>query len=475
MKTISTLRRWRNAVKWMHRNYRVILLVLIFIFVAILAFGCDVGAATVLSMAVPGTIVPGTDGGQHVVDGPLTTDLTRQASPSLLLNEIDQQIVKIRPMATPLDQISRYAGSKHAGSMIVDYYQVDTKPTSTVLCDSYSEGDDVTPGGATPKFRLFTDNDEIFDTSDTILVQGVQGYEDDGVTISEQELVLYVASRDISGGLQVMAINGKTVQGVPNCLPDLEEGTTLIRMGRAASELDVQSPQFEALPSKKQNFCQIFKMQVEESTLQHLSNKEVGWDLTDQEEAAIYDMRLGMEKSYLFGKKARIWDPDKKENIMFTGGIWRQAGKQFNYTSETFTREKTVELMRMAFTGNNGSKRKILLGGSRLIGYLSNLDYDRVVLARESVSKWGIDFTQLTSKFGTLYLLLSEVFDECGLSENGIVIDPQYVQKYVHIPFNTASLDLKKSGTRNTEALVLTEASCLVLRYPKSHMRIVRR
>lgn len=475
MKTFSTLRRWRNAAKWMRRNYRVILLVLIFIFVAILAFGCDVGAATVLSMAVPGTIVPGTDDGKHVVDGPLTTDLTRQASPSLLLNEIDQQIVKIRPMATPLDQISRYGGAKHAGSMIVDFYQVDTKPTSTVLSDDYSEGDDVTPGGPIPKIQLITDNDEIFDTSDTILVQGVQGYEDDGVTVSQQELVLYVASRTTSGGLKVMAVNGKTVNGVTNCLPDLEAGTTLIRMGRAAAELDVQSPQFEALPVKKQNFCQIFKMQVEESTLQHLSNKEVGWDLTDQEEAAIYDMRLGMEKSFLFGRKARLWDSDKKENIMFTGGIWRQAGKQFNYTSETFTNEKVVELMRMAFTGNNGSKRKILLGGSRLIGYLSNLEYDRVVLARESVSKWGIDFTQLTSKFGTLYLLLSEVFDDCGMSENGIVIDPEYVQKYVHIPFNTSTLDLKKSGQRNVEALVLTEASCLVLRYPQSHMRIVRR
>lgn len=475
MKTFSTLRRWRNAAKWMRRNYRVILLVLIFIFVAILAFGFDLGAGTALAMAVPGTIIDGTDGGKHVVDGPLTTDLTRQASPSLLLNEIDQQIVKIRPMATPLDQISRYGGAKHAGSMIVDFYQVDTKPTSTVLSDDYSEGDDVTPGGPTPKIQLFTDNDEIFDTSDTILVQGVQGYEDDGVTVSQQELVLYVASRTTSGGLKVMAVNGKTVNGVNNCLPDLEAGTTLIRMGRAAAELDVQSPQFEALPVKKTNFCQIFKMQVEESTLQHLSNKEVGWDLTDQEEAAIYDMRLGMEKSFLFGRKARLWDSDKKENIMFTGGIWRQAGKQFNYTSETFTNEKVVELMRMAFTGNNGSKRKILLGGSRLIGYLSNLEYDRVVLARESVSKWGIDFTQLTSKFGTLYLLLSEVFDDCGMSENGIVIDPEYVQKYVHIPFNTATLDLKKSGQRNVEALVLTEASCLVLRYPQSHMRIVRR
>ena len=56
-----------------------------------------------------------------------------------------------------------------------------------------------------------------------------------------------------------------------------------------------------------------------------------------------------------------------------------------------------------------------------------------------------------------------------------MVIDPEYIQKYVHIPFSTEALDLKSSGLRNTDALVLTEASCLVLRYPKSHMRIIRR
>ena len=91
------------------------------------------------------------------------------------------------------------------------------------------------------------------------------------------------------------------------------------------------------------------------------------------------------------------------------------------------------------------------------------------------MSKWGIDFTEITSKFGRLYLLLSEVFDECGMPENGIIIDPEYIQKYVHIPFSTDSLDLKSSGQRNADALVLTEASCLVLRYPNAHMRIVRR
>lgn len=462
-----------NAVRWMHRNYRIILTVIIIVFVAILAFGYD--GTAMLAMALPGMIVPGTDGGSHIADGPLTTDLTRDAAPSLLLNEIDQQIVKIRPMATPLDQLSRYGNSKHAGSMIVDYYNVDTKPTSAVLTESYTQGAGISASTGSAQVRLTTDNDEIFDTSDTILVQGVPGYEPDGATQSQHELVLYVVERSQNNGLQVIAVNGKRVNGVDNCLPSLDEGVSLIRMGRAATELDVMSPQFEALPHKEQNYCQIFKMQVEQSTLQRMANKEVAWNMSDQEEAAIYDMRLGMEKSFLFGVKQRLWLPEKKENVMLTGGIWHQAGKQFTYSEAGFTREKVVELMREAFTGNNGSKRKVLLGGSKLMGYLSNLDYDRIVMARESVSKWGIDFTELRSKFGTLYLLLSEIFDECGMAEDGIVIDPEYIQKYVHIPFSTESLNLKSSGLRNVDALVLTEASCLVLRYPKAHMRIVKR
>lgn len=217
-------------------------------------------------------------------------------------------------------------------------------------------------------------------------------------------------------------------------------------------------------------------MQVEQSTLQRLSNKEVGWTMSDQEEAAVYDMRMGIEKSYLFGVARQIWDPYKKEHVYFTGGIWNQAGKNFYLESTTELNEDTlVNLMREAFTGNTGSKRKILIGGSGLISKISKLEYTRIIHAGQHVSKWGIDFAELRSKFGCLYLLLSEVFDEVGLKENGIVIDPEYIQKYTHIPFSTEQLNLKKSGVRNVDALVMTEASCLVLRYPKAHMRILTR
>ncbi len=456
-----------KIVKWLQRNPEVVVLSLIIVCVAIIAY--HAGEAGVLTAAV----IPGVAGGKHVSGEPLTTDLTREASPSLLLNEIDRQIVKIRPMATPIDQLSRHAGSKHAGSMIVDYYGVDTKDTSATLTDDYDCPDTVSPGAST-KVYLHTDKDYIFDPSDTILVQGIMGYESDGTTPSENELVLYVTDRDSQNGLGVMAVNGKKIGDVEGCMPSIPSETTLIRMGRAASELDVMSPQFEAMPQKMQNFCQIFKMQVEQSTLQRLANKEVNWNMSDQEEAAIYDMRLGMEKSFLFGVKRSLWDPEKKENIMFTGGIWYQAGRTFRY-SDNMDGDQLVELMRRAFTGNKGSKRKVLIGGSKLIGMLNKLDYTRVVTSHDTVSKWGIDFTEVRSKFGTLYLLLSEIFDECGMEECGMVIDPEYLQKYSHVPFSTESLNLKSSGLRNVDALVLTEASCLVLRYPNAHMRIVQR
>ena len=462
----------KTAVRWMRRHKKLILFVITMILIAILA-SCITGNGSSATLAV-GALIAGVDEGKHVVDGPLTTDLSREGSPDLLLNEIDQQIVKIRPMSTPIDQISRYAGCKHSGSMIVDYYSVDTKPTKAILSDDIAA---TTPGpnDETPTLVINTNNNEIFDPTDTILVQGIPGADASGSSESKQDLMLYVLHRDTSG-LTVMAVNGFTVNGVPNCFPDVPGGTALVRMGRAASELDVQSPQFESLPKKSRNLCQIFKMQVEESTLQRLANKEVGWTMSDQEEAAVYDMRLGMEKSFLFGSARQVWDPVKKENIFFTGGIWNQAGKEYELElSVDLDVSRMVDLMKEAFTGNAGSKRKILIGGSGLISRISKLDYTRVITAGQHVSKWGIDFTELRSKFGCLYLLLSEVFDEVGMEENGIIIDPEYLQKYTHIPFSTEQLNLKKSGVRNVDALVMTEASCLVLRYPKAHMRITTR
>ena len=331
------------------------------------------------------TVIAGTAGGNHVTDGPLTVPAVREASPELLLNEIDSRIVKVRPMATPIDQISRMVGARRAKSMIVDYYSVDTKPCST----TFTEG--VTDTGKTfDTYRILsvkTANDRMFSATETLLVPGLPGYEGNKVCGS---MVLYVVSgaSDSTPGLQVIVLNPDPSEMEENRLPEIKEGMEVVRMGRAASELDVQTPQFEALPVKSRNFCQIFKAQVENSTYVKLSAKETGWTFSDQEEVAIMDMRMGMEKNFLFGVKTRLTDPVKNDEVLFTGGIWNQAGGEETVSLADFSQDTVVDIMRAAFTGTAaGSPRKILVAGSGLVQTLNKLDYNKVVAATDTVTR----------------------------------------------------------------------------------------
>lgn len=410
-------------------------------------------------------VIDGTAGGSHVTDGPLTTVAAREGSPSLLRSSIDERIVQVRPMSTPVDQISRMIGARPARSMKVEYYQVDTKPVQTTAKGAMKRAGDKV--GELPVLLLQTANDAMFAATETLLLPGVDAEQ------SASGLVLYVLERMTDGtGLRVLPVN--FVPKSDTDLPEVNNGTTVVRMGRGASELDVQTAQFEALPVKDFNYCQIFKAQVEQSTYMKLSAKEVGWTFSDQEEVAIMDMRMGMEKNFLFGCRARLTDPVKYDEVLLTGGIWNQAGIETELPFADLAGNGMTDLMRLAFTGDAaGSTRKIFLAGSGMIGALNNMPYTKVINATDTVTRWGIDFNELRSKFGTLYVIHSEVFDQCGHENDGLIIDPQYLTKYTHVPFKVERLDLKKSGVRNTDALVATEASCMVLRHPGAHVRVI--
>ncbi|MDE6394405.1 MAG: DUF5309 domain-containing protein [Duncaniella sp.] len=390
-----------------------------------------------------------------------TTRLTETVSPGLLRSEIDNRITKIRPASTPLDQISRLAGARHAGSMKVEYYSVDIKNGTTQLGTKLMKH----TGPKDEPVTMSVKDASLLSESDTIMFPAVK-------TAAGSPIIGYVTKAE-NRSVSFLPVNIPVNDEDECSVPAMDAGTLIVRMGRAAGELDVQTPQFVALPTKKDNYCQIFKAQIEESILQKLSDKEVGWTFSDQEEAAILDMRMSMERSFLFGEKNKLTiSPDNKE-IMLTGGIWHQAEKEFVYSTDSISNTTLISMLRQAFTDSNGSKRKVLIGGSGLIEQLNRLELSHVLIGSQHVTKWGVDFDCIVSKFGTLYVVHSEVFDLCGMDDYGMVIDPEYITKYSHIPFSAERISFHKQGVRNTEAVVLTEASCLVLRYPKAHMRIV--
>lgn len=399
-------------------------------------------------------LAAGIAGGLHSSSQPLTTDVAEAAAPGLLTNAVDQAITRIRPMSTPVDQISRLGHVRRVDSLNVDYYSVD------------SRGDRVS----------LTALQEIPDGADAFgnLLYSAELSGESSPRLEVSESFCYSAGALGMMTAYVVAVQDKTVQFLcPDESLSSRSSLSVVRMGRAATQLDVQSPQFNALPKKMTNYCQIFKMQVEQSTVMRLSHKEIGWDFTDQQEAALYDMRLGMEKQFLFGKKMKVFDHVKGENVTLTQGIWSQAAKEIPLDLSTLDGAQIVDMMRMAFTENSGSRRKVLVAGSELIAALNKLDVQRVASPTDRMTAWGIDFSEICSKFGRLFVVFDEVFDTMGMQTSGLIIDPDYLQKHVFIPLSAETLDLRGSGQRNTEAVVLTEASCLTLRYPGAHARVV--
>ena len=450
--------------KWFYVLSAIVAVIAVVAFVGDFEMGSGLVSLAAVAPMATGTGKEGA--GVAVTDQALDTAVTEENAPDLLEVDLDEMVVKMKPSSTPIDQIMRHAKTQNVQGMEFGYYAVDVRSEKDSVTEAYTPP--ASPTNADLRVTISTARPELFDVTDTILFPNVKL--DDG-----KSLVVRVVAKADDGKLIVMGLNGTPSDDIDGYfLPEIPAESEIVRMGRAAGELDVQSPMLESLPKKQTNYCQIYKMQIEASKIFLDSKKEVNWNFTDLEENAIYDMRRGMEKSQIFGVKGKIYDDVKKQNIWTTEGIWWQAGKEFQYQADEFTKESFVDMTKQAFIGNNGSNRRVLIGGSDFISMVSKLTVDKQLDATDLEVKWGITWNLIVTNFGTLYCLHDEVFDQVGMPGNGLIIDPEFLTKRVFQSFGKIDLDLVKSGQRNTDARIYTEISGVILKYPEAHMRIVK-
>ena len=402
--------------------------------------------------------------------------------PEFYTKDIDSRIIKIRPMATPIDQISRYAKAQSASSFEVKYYSVGTRPTN---CTTISKIEAQTTGASV---ELPVDDANMFTLDDTIRVVGVKGkFNDKGEAYDPEDentpdLVLCVCGRNDSTSMPVVyAVNGnKAKDGQTTFLPEIPSGTTLVRMGKACGELDVQTGRFNNIPMPEEQYCQNFMIQIEQSTFDKIADKEVDWSFSDIEEDGIYDMRLAQENTFLWGVKNKIKHVTKDGMYTwFTGGIWWMAGKDIEVGEwdeqkqcAVITDENLVDISKDLFVGTGiGNKRKILFCGSDMLSAFSKIKSEKFRL-KETVEVWNLKFKSWETDFGEILTIHHELFDLNGMSGCAFALDPEYLTKKTHLSWSRNILDLKKAGIRNTDAVVLQEVVCLYLRYAKAHARL---
>lgn len=416
-------------------------------------------------------------------DGIATESQGRQdGDAEMYTKDIDKRITKIRPMATPVDQISRYATAQHSDSFEVKYYSVGTRPISCKVSEKLTaqvSGQSVT---------LVVDDPNMFTLDDTIRVVGVKGkYDEKGVAYDAEDenapdLVLCVCGRnDSTSQPTVYAVNGNLDSNKQAIyVPEIPAGTTLVRMGKACGELDVQTGRFNNIPTAEVQYCQNFMIQVEQSTFDKIAAKEVDWNFSDIEEDGIYDMRLSQENTFLFGVKNKIHHTTKNGMATwFTGGIWYMAGKDIEVgkwdneaNCAVITDDNLVDITKDLFVGTGiGNKRKVLLCGSEMLAAFSKIKSEKFRL-KDTVEIWNLKFKSWDTDFGEVLTIHHELFDANGMADCGFAIDPEYLTKKTHVSWSRNILDLKQAGVRNTDAVVIQEVSCLYLRYAKAHARM---
>ena len=436
-------------------------------------FGGGAAMAAVTAMGGEAAELP--EGGTTITDAgagaTVTTgmEVTEETDPDFYAKAVDERITRMRPMRTPIDQITRSAKSiSRVNSMVVQYYSVATRPIKATLTETVAAmtGSSVT---------LKVSDPNMFSETDTIRVHGVKGYKADGSTQDDKDLMLYVVGKNDDGFPNVIAVNGLTSTGGTTKTPELPAETVLIRMGRAASEIDVETGNFYNLPSPSEQFCQKFMMQVEESTAHKMWDKKVDWNFSDLEEDGIYDMRLGMENSFLFGIKGKSKDPRKSgADVYFTGGIYWMVGKKMGLGTvadgtATITDNEMVDFLKDLFTGNDsGNGTKIGFAGSNALAALAKMESERFKVVKE-FEKWNLKFTSFDSNFGKLLVMHHELMDKNEKSDEILIIDPEYLRKKHFLTWSRQEYDMAKLAKRDTKAIVMKEASCVYLTYPNAH------
>lgn len=417
-----------------------------------------------------------TEGGNPAVFPEQSVTTAQQAAPEVYEDQYDTLLTKIRPVRTPIDQISRRAArSKNVKAMEFKYGTIDYMPIKTTLKTQIAASS--SPAADFEPFDVVPANVGAFNRRDIIIVKGVKGYAEDGVTQTDEDLKLWVLDRDKNTKLSCIAINGKTVGGKKGGIgAAIPTGTVLVRIAKACAELDSQAPGYAIFPVTGDQYCQKFMAQVEQSTIDKLTAKRFDITLSDQEEATLADMRLGMEGAFIFGTKAKFLDPDTNRFVWTTQGIWNQVAAKQTYKagSNFWTINQVIDMAKTVFTGSGAGKsdKRLVICGSDLLAELEKAFVGNYTFIHK-VSKWDLTFTEVQTNFGSFMFILDEVFDLHGQAGDGLILDAEYLERFTFEPFHANTLDLDAQGTRDSKARVLREISAMVLKSPKNHMKIV--
>lgn len=390
---------------------------------------------------------------------------TTVVEPNYTEEDLNKQIVKVRPQDTPIDTFTReIANNEPCKSWEAGGWEIGTRELRDTMKTTYT-------AGTSTANVLQVDNPEMWKPGDTFIVHTYSSSADQGPMLDGN-------GHPVQCLIKSIADDKLTVQRVGTlsaALPTIAEDYILQRLSPAVSELEASVEGFAIQPSDRKYYNQTHMTQVEESVIHSLLKKKVAMDFGVYKEQTIWDFKRGMELCNLFGVGG-LSKNAKGELVHLSTGLWWQMNQQSTVDfSQAMTDQNWNAIGRAVFEGNNGADRRLLFAGNALLEQIANASsYKKQIEAKNTEMVLGLRVFKIETPFGELLVKPMNSLFQGYFSKCGMVIDPNFVKKYIMEPLQTTNLDLNKTGQRRVDnAVRIHETYSLFLENLPCHRKIV--
>ena len=387
---------------------------------------------------------------------------TTVVEPGYLEDDLDKKLVLIRPQDTPIDTFTRsIANNVKSESWEAGGWEIGTRETrDTVKADASASAT-----------SLKVDNPDMWKPGDTFIINKYESSADKGPLKDGSGNPVMCLIKSISGDTLTI----QRVGTLSAAMPAVGEDYILCRLSPAVSELEASVEGFAIQPSERHYYNQTHMTQVEESVIHSLLKKKVAMDFSVYKEQTLWDFKRGMELSNLFGVGG-LSKNAKGELVHLATGLWWQINQQstVNYGA-AMTDQQWNAIGKAIFEGNNGADRRLLFAGNSLLEQLANVSsYQKQIEAKNTEMVLGLRVFKIETPFGELLVKPMGSLFEGYYSKCGMVIDPNFVKKFIMEPLTTTQLDLNKTGQRRVDnAVRIHETYSLFLENLPCHRLIV--
>ncbi|MCF0244879.1 MAG: hypothetical protein HUK06_08895 [Bacteroidaceae bacterium] len=350
--------------------------------------------------------------------------------------DIDEELFRFQSEDTALMSLMLKAKKRKVQSPEVDHYMIDEQRSTLTVETAVAQG-----SGNSFKLPLVANDREIPREHHTLLVKGVNGWNEDGSAETPgRDLMLFVTGRDTDGSPICRAVNGKRASAQAQCsTPAIPANSKVILLANAMYETQKEVDPDLIIPQPTRIYLQKRGMNQIVSDYFDAQKKRIPFTQATIAEQAILNFKRAGNRTLWAGRKSKfvVNVPKLGQQSIYTmEGVRWQFKKELQHTGK-WTIEKLIALAKMFYTGEDVPKSALLLAGKNLLEEIQCIDFTKhpevqMAAARNETLGWAV--TRIHTVFGDIDIKREPTLDTLGWSNSGALIGEDRI---VHYSYST--------------------------------------